>query len=138
MKSLGPDGEIGDRGTTGLLRRRAVVASSIRHIGKEANHLEEVESGLIGDIGEVLNDYPDPRRDPLRTLVLPVLVDLSDREVGRRIGVDHKTIAGIRRGANPHRSTKEKLVGLAWEVANNQLANPSPQVLALLVEGKGI
>jgi hypothetical protein len=75
------------------------------------------QSGLIGGIGEVLNEYPDPGRAPLRSLVLPVLGDLSDREVGRHIGVDHKAIGAIRMGGKLRRSTKEKLLGLALGVA---------------------
>ena len=38
------------------------------------------------------------------------------------------TIAGIRKGANPHRATKGKLQDLAWEVAQSQSDDPSPEV----------
>ena len=40
-KSLGPDGTPCDRETTGLLQRRPVRATTITHIGKEANRLED-------------------------------------------------------------------------------------------------
>ncbi len=136
MKSLGPNGQLGGRSTVGLLARRPVNASSIRHIGKEANHLEDVDSGLIGDLGEVLNEYSDPVQDPLRTLALPVLQGLSDREIGRCIGVDHKTVGGIRKGTRPHQSMRERLWGLAVETARARSVHPGcpPEALALLAE----
>ena len=33
--------------STGLLHRRPVIAGAIKHIGKEANHIEDREAGLI-------------------------------------------------------------------------------------------
>jgi hypothetical protein len=132
-KSLGPDGSVCGRATTGLLSRRAVVASRIRHIGKEANRLEDVEAGLVGDIGEVLTEYVDPDEDLIQTLVLPLLDGLSNREVGRRIEVDPKTVAGIRRGARPRKGNAEKLWKLALEIAEAQpIAERSVEAAVLM------
>ena len=103
-KSLGPDGKVCGRPTRGLLARRPIEVSLVHYIGKEANRLEDVEAGLVGDIGEVLTEYVDPARDPVRTLVLPVLEGLSSREVARRIDEkDHKKITRIRSGSRPAR-----------------------------------
>ena len=141
-KSLGPDGRVCRRTTRGLLARRPVEASLIHHIGKEANRLEDVEAGLVGDLDEVLTEYVDPAQDLIRTLVLPMLEGLSNREVARRISdddkrVDDKTIGGIRRGARPHTATREKLWKLATDIAASQPAEQrSPEGAALLAEGK--
>jgi hypothetical protein len=73
----------------------------------------------------------------LRTLVLPVLRDLSNREVARRIDVDDKTIAGIRKGTRPRRATIERLWALATEIAVGQpVEERSPEAAALLAEAK--
>lgn len=134
-KSLGPDGAACGQATTGLLSRRAVVASQIHHIGKEANRLEDVDAGLVGDPGEVLNEYIDPDEDPIRTIVLPVLDGLSDREVGRRMEVDHKTVGGIRDGARPQTRNAKKLRKVALELAEGKPPEErSPAESALIAE----
>ena len=76
-KFLGPDGRPCRRQTVGLLQQRAVHARPATHIGKEANRLEDVQQGLVADLGEVLNEYESSTRDPLRTEVLPALAHLS-------------------------------------------------------------
>jgi hypothetical protein len=112
-----------------------VRASSIRYIGKEANRLEDVESGLVGDIDDVLTEYVDPIQNPLRTLVLPVLEDLTSRVVGDRIGVNHTTVVRIRNGTAPNPSVRQKLWALAEEIAVSQpVADRSPQAKALRAE----
>ena len=69
--------------------------------------------------------------------MLPVLADFSNREVGRRIGRDPKTVAGIRRGANPHRSTQEKLWKLAIEVAESKRPDErTSEASALIAEAQ--
>ena len=45
-KSLGPDGTVCARETVGLLRRRPVRDLTIRHIGKEANEVEDLVASL--------------------------------------------------------------------------------------------
>jgi hypothetical protein len=111
------------------------VASRIHHIGKEANHLEDVEAGLIGDLAEVLTEYVDPDEDPIRTIVLPVLDGLSDREVGRRMEVDHKTVGGIRDGARPQTRNAKKLWKVALELAEGKPPEErSPAESALIAE----
>jgi hypothetical protein len=136
-KSLGPDGEVGVRSTAGLLSRRAVNIATIRHIGKEANRLEDVDAGVVGELGDVVTEYLDPRKDVIRTIVLPVLLEeFSEREIARRIGVDHKTIAGIERGSRPRSSNAEKLLRLALEraEARQRMGSASPALLVLLAE----
>ncbi len=56
-KSLGPDARPCGRHTVGLLGRRLVVASSIAHVGKEANLLEEIAAGLVTAEADTLTTY---------------------------------------------------------------------------------
>lgn len=51
-KFLGPHGRPCRKDTVGLLQRRPVKARSVTHIGKEANRLEDVQQGLVADLGE--------------------------------------------------------------------------------------
>jgi hypothetical protein len=87
-KSFGPDAEPCGRQTRGLLSRRPVTAAYITYIGKESNKLDDRQAGLIHDNEEVLNEYPDPRRDPFRTLVLPVLRDCPTKEIVEGVRLD--------------------------------------------------
>jgi hypothetical protein len=84
---LDADGEICGRRTRGILQRRPVRAALLTYIGKEANRLDDVDSGLVANISEVLTEYVDPRRDRFRTETLPALDRLSDREVARLVEV---------------------------------------------------
>ena len=65
-KSLGPDGRPCGKRTTGLLQRRPVVATETVVIGKEANELEQVETGLIDELEEVQTVYRRDRSAALR------------------------------------------------------------------------
>lgn len=103
-KSLAPDGTPCGRNTVGLLRRRPVTATHITYIGKESNRLEDVEAGVVHDPDEVLTEYPDPRRDLLRTLILPVLRDRSNREIAEAIQLHPNTVKRIRSGRSVPRA----------------------------------
>ena len=70
-KSADQDLRAGGRDTQGLLPRRHVIAHVIAHIGKEANQLDQRESGELSSEAatDVLLDYRDPsvntwRADP--------------------------------------------------------------------------
>jgi hypothetical protein len=87
-KSLGPDGQPCDRRTVGLLGRRPVMATEITVIGKEANELEQVETGLIDDLEEVQTIYVQDRSEEFREQLRGVsvkdaiaLTGLSRRQV---------------------------------------------------------
>ena len=73
-KSLGPDGKVCARDTRGPLQRRPVRTThpQVTFIGKESNHLQEAQAGIMGR-DEILNEYPDPERDPWQHLVLPAI-----------------------------------------------------------------
>jgi hypothetical protein len=82
---LDADGHVCGRRTIGVLQRGPVHAASIAYIGKEANRLDDVESGLVADLDDVLTEYVDPRCDLFRTVVLRSLDRLSVRDVARLI-----------------------------------------------------
>ena len=99
-KSAEPNGGPCTRRTTGLLERRHVTARTITHIGKEANQLEDVQSGLHARQDDVLNAYDDT--EELRfEAALPQLRELGPREVARRtghsIGAVHAVLVGTSR-----------------------------------------
>jgi hypothetical protein len=121
-KSLGPDGQACGRQTRGLLNRRPVTAAYITYIGKESSKLDDRSSGLIHDSDEVLNEYPDPKRDPFRTLVLPVLRDCPTGELAKRVKLDPTAIRRIRAGRSvPRPAHQVALLAFAAAWARNTL-----------------
>src|SRR5262249_30495114 len=113
-KSIGSDGRPCDRGTVGLLRRQTVRTASLGHLGKEANKLEEVETGLEHDPDEVYTAYADPRRDPWRALVLPVLRRIPSPELAASVGMSERRLRDVLTGrARPHPDTRMALTRAA-------------------------
>lgn len=65
-KRLGPGGQPCTQQTTGLLGRRPVMTRWKLVIGKEANELEQVETGLIDVLADVQTVYEPDRSEELR------------------------------------------------------------------------
>ncbi len=127
QKFHGPDAQLCRRLTRGVLQRRPVdLLAAPRLIGKEANRLDDVQVGLVGDLGEVLGEYSDPNVDPLHQLALPVLRDLSGRELARRARADRRTIDRIRAGQQPHAPLHTRLLELAAEHGRQGLTRNHP------------
>jgi hypothetical protein len=88
-KSLGPDGLPCRQRTIGLLDRRPVIGTEIIVIGKEANDLEQVETGLIDDLEVEVQmvykrDRSEARRERLRGMSVKEAMEftgLSRRQV---------------------------------------------------------
>jgi len=113
-KSLDPDGERCGRQTRGLLKRRPVRASYLTHIGKEANSLEEIATGMVRDEDEVLNEYQDPERDPFTNLVVPVLKQMPLDELQAMSGMGKSALIEIRqRRSVPHHGNRDGLERVA-------------------------
>ncbi len=126
-KFNGPDGQPCRRDTAGVLHRRAVhLAGTARLIGKEANHLDDVQAGLITILGDVLHHYNNPHDDTFHGLVMPVLDRYSGRELAALTGVDRRTIDRIRDGQRPRPALGARLTQLAETVALTDLANVGP------------
>lgn len=91
-KSLGPEGEPIGRNTRGLLRRRPVHAIwPPRHLGKEANRIEDQAKGLIDHPDQVLNDWTPDHADWTH-LAVPVLQNMTRREVAQALGVSRRSV----------------------------------------------
>ncbi len=92
------------------------------HVGKEANHLEEVEAGIEHDSDEVYAEYPDPQRDPWRALVLPVLRDVPAATLAAATGLHPRSVPAVRNGHRaPHPRTRAVLARAAADFARCRL-----------------
>jgi hypothetical protein len=112
-KSLGTDGQPCTRETRGLLHRRPVRDLTIRHIGKEANELEDLTAGLRSG-EEVTTTYDHRHRGVYPQLVLHALRSFPKPLVADACGLPMRTIKGLRGGRSPRAATLRSLVsGLA-------------------------
>jgi hypothetical protein len=102
-KSLAPDGTPCDRTTVGLLTRRAVSPTIIRHIGKKSNQLDDVQAGLLDDSNEPLNRYDGASHQIFRDLIVPVLRRLGVRETARRTGLGLASVSAALGGRSTPR-----------------------------------
>ena len=91
-KSLGADGQPCGPATIGKLSRRPVFAMYPIYVGKESNRIEEVEQGTIHDWDEVRTEYHDPKSNPWRTIVVPVLKTMNRREIATRAGISRRHV----------------------------------------------
>jgi len=100
-------------GTQGVLTRRSVHDANLVYIGKEANRLDDVQAGLVGQLSEVVTEFQDPAAGAFHTLVLPVLKRQSGRELAELVQTDRRTIDRIRAGQQPRRALRQSLISLA-------------------------
>lgn len=107
--------------TVGLLRRRHVVAESTGLvIGKEANRIEEVESGVIHDWEEVQPVIVDPTRDPVLTQLVPALGRVSAKRIAKAVGRSVRQAQDYRTGkVRPPTEMIPLLRALVGEFANS-------------------
>ena len=123
-------GRPGSRETAGLLRRRSVHDISIRHIGKEANEIEEVAAGLISrDQATLAYRHRDPRDIPAAGV--PFVRDIPVAQLVKR-GVARRTVDGIRRGRPASTETMHAVRQAVVELLRLDDA-PSSWALALAV-----
>jgi hypothetical protein len=91
------------------------MAHTIAHIGKEANQLDQRESGeLTSDAAtDVLLDYRDPSVDTWRTDDLPRLRQTPLKETAAFAGISERRLRDIYAGhATPRQFTKKRLRGV--------------------------
>ena len=96
--SIGPAGRSSGRVTVGLRRRRAVRPAYAVRLGKLANKLEEVELGLEHDPAGARAEYPVPRRNPFRILVLPVLRRIPSSSFAVASALAERSLTALRDG----------------------------------------
>jgi hypothetical protein len=100
------------RQTIGLLRRRHIRIDFMKYIGKEANSLEDVESGVVHSEGDVYTEYADSRRDEWMQKMVPALKRirlyvLVEKCTGR---LSRRELIELRAGrSRPHRRNQEFL-----------------------------
>jgi hypothetical protein len=118
-KSGDPRGGLGRRGSVGLLPRLRLRADGLpRHIGKESNHLDEAENGLISNPDEVYVEYRDERRE--WEAALPALRALRDergwRHMAEASGLSERALRyALNGGKMPHPEARAALLRLAAE-----------------------
>ncbi len=109
------------------------AAIPTRLIGKEANKLDEVQAGLISSLSDVVTEYGrDDDGAVLHNLVLPVLSQLSGRELAKHTGTHRRTIDRIRAGQQPRPQLANRLLQLATTRARHDLAVLLPESVTAL------
>lgn len=98
-KRLGPDGQPCTHQTAGLLGQRPVLTERKLVIGKEANELERVETGLIDALADVQTIYEPDRSKELRE----TLRGMTIKEGMELTGLSRRQVFYLRSG-NRHSS----------------------------------
>jgi hypothetical protein len=115
-KSGDADGEPCTRATVGLLTRLHVRAARVRHIGKESNHLEEIEAGGFRTVEDPVPEYFDELGE--WNAVLPVLRGLRE-ELGAAALCQHSGLKeralryALNGGRLPRDAARSALLALA-------------------------
>ncbi|NYF51210.1 DNA polymerase [Tunturiibacter gelidoferens] len=103
-----------DKQTVGLLQRRHVRVDQIKYIGKESNHLEDVDAGLVHSHGSVYTEYVDPSRDEWQTKILPALKQMPLPFLVSESGLSRRALMDIRAGrSRPHLNNQRCLTDIA-------------------------
>jgi len=106
-----------EKQTTGLLQRRHICVDQIKYIGKESNHLEAVNAGLIHCEESIYTEYIDKSRDEWQTKILPALKCLPLSRLIGESGLSRRALLDIRGGRSmPHPKNRERLVAI-WRTA---------------------
>lgn len=112
-KSADAKGNVCEKQTIGLLQRRHISIDHVRYIGKESNHLEAVDAGLIHSDKNIYTEYVDQSRDEWQTKILPVLKRLPLAYLIRESGLSRRALLDIRAGrSRPHARNRECLVAI--------------------------
>lgn len=103
------------------MRRPVHQAGPIHHIGKEANRLDDVQAGLVGQSSDVTTEYPTESTAWLRASVLPPLKRCSGRQLAKLLNIDRRTVDRIRQGRTPQARHVQAVIALAVTEARNSL-----------------
>jgi hypothetical protein len=113
-KSVDVSGMPCRRATKGLLKRRPVCVGRVALMGKEANRIDDVSSGLAHNWGEV-RDVVDPPNDPVwDQIVLPRLRGLDRSTLASKAGLTKRQIRNLLAGrSQPSDKTRKVLTQFA-------------------------
>lgn len=93
--------------------RRHVRVGLIKYIGKESNHLEDVDAGLIHSEQGVYTEYPDSQRDEWQMKILPALKKLARSDLLKQITMSRSALFDVLAGrSRPHRMNRERLAAI--------------------------
>ena len=115
------------RETVGLLQRRHVTAHTIAHIGKEANQLDQRESGQLtaDDATGMLLEYRNPSVDTWRTDDLPRLQQFPFKEMAALAGLSERRLRDIYAGiSKPRLETRLLIRKLLENYPRRQTTDP--------------
>jgi hypothetical protein len=98
-----------DKTTSGLLQRRHVLIRALKYIGKESNHLEDVENGVLHAAESVYTEYPDPRHDEWNT-ICERLKQVSLDEFERLTGKSRRMLIDARKGRRRTQARNRRLL----------------------------
>ena len=87
-----------EKQTVGLLRRRHIRIDHVKYIGKESNHLEAVDAGIIHSEKSIYTEYIDQSRDEWQTKIRPALKRLSLSRLIRESGLSRRALLDLRAG----------------------------------------
>jgi hypothetical protein len=136
-KSLAPDGRRCRGETHGLLLRRPTTSSQAETelIGKEANKLEERQTGEVTDPADYRNTYG--RRGSAWPMIVAVLQEIGAPETSRRTGLSRSSVyAVLHHQAQPLAAHAHEYETLALRFASERVQGwglePPTQPVALL------
>jgi hypothetical protein len=72
-----------------------------------------VQARRYATLDEIITEYHDPANDHFHQEVMPLLDDLSGRELARLVGADRRTVDRIRKGHVPRVKLRQALTQLA-------------------------
>jgi hypothetical protein len=103
-------GRICEKQTVGLLYRRHIQIGEILGIGKESNHFEEVDAGLVHTEEDAYTIYRDPKRDKWEREIRPKLQKIP-LSLLYETGLSRRALIKARRGhVRPHARSQALLV----------------------------
>lgn len=109
-KSADVDGNVCDRRTVGLMRRREVWETYVSHIGKEANKLEELQAGFERNAEVIYTEYHRPGRDEWTAVVLPELKKQNLRAFSVHCRLSERQLRTLVQGkVVPHSSNQRRI-----------------------------
>ncbi len=126
-----PDGRPCQPGTRGLLRDLPLVATGIKHVGKEGNELDAHKAGLVTEAERQL-EYDDSFYDDLAR----VLRDMPTADVARQTGYDRRTVRRLKRGEC--RPSRERLPALLERAADHCRENLKDTVGTTLEDDRSV
>jgi hypothetical protein len=99
-----------EKQTVGLLQRRHICIDQIKYIGKESNHLEDVDAGMVHSEKSIYTEYVDQSRDEWQTKILPILRRLRLSYLIEASGLTRRALLDIRAGrSRPHPENRDRL-----------------------------